>query len=46
MDTLLSKAVIDACWPTEWRDRADSVAQLSQELRKGLIQKWGDQLFS
>ncbi len=45
-DTFTSKAIIDACWPYEWKDRAYPVAQLSQELRKSLIQKWGDQLFS
>ncbi|MFQ5852843.1 MAG: UbiD family decarboxylase [Candidatus Binatia bacterium] len=44
-DTFTSKAVIDACWPYEWKDRAYPVAQLSQDLRNTLIQKWGDQVF-
>jgi 4-hydroxy-3-polyprenylbenzoate decarboxylase len=35
-----SKAVIDACWPYEWKDRAYPVAQVSAELRRQLLNKW------
>jgi 3-polyprenyl-4-hydroxybenzoate decarboxylase len=35
-----SKAVIDACWPYEWKDRAYPVAQISPELRRQLLKKW------
>ena len=45
-DTFTSKAIIDACWPYEWKDRAYPVAQISPELRRSLLQKWGEQLFS
>jgi 4-hydroxy-3-polyprenylbenzoate decarboxylase len=45
-DTFTSKAVIDACWPYEWKDRSYPVAQLSQELRSTLVQKWGGRLFN
>ncbi len=34
------KAVIDACWPYEWKDRAYPVAQISPELRGQLLSKW------
>lgn len=44
-DTFTSKAIIDACWPYEWKDRAYPVAQISQELRSALLEKWGDRLF-
>lgn len=44
-DTFTSKAIIDACWPYEWKDRAYPVAQMSQELRSTLLEKWGDRLF-
>lgn len=43
-DTFTSKAIIDACWPYEWKDRAYPVAQLSRELRNSLIEKWGEEL--
>lgn len=36
-----SKAVIDACWPYEWKDRAYPVVQISPELRNQLLAKWG-----
>ncbi len=45
-DTFTSKAIIDACWPYEWKDRAYPVAQLSQDLRNTLMQKWGGRLFN
>ena len=35
-----SKAVIDACWPYEWKDRAYPVAQISPDLRRELLKKW------
>lgn len=39
-----TKAIIDACWPYEWKDRAYPVAQVSAELRSQLLDKWKDQL--
>jgi len=39
-----SKAVIDACWPYEWKDRAYPVAQISPDLRGQLLTKWGGEL--
>ncbi|MBI4524329.1 MAG: UbiD family decarboxylase [Deltaproteobacteria bacterium] len=38
-----SKAVIDACRPYEWKDRAYPVVEVSPELRKQLLAKWGDE---
>ncbi len=38
-----SKAVIDACWPYEWKDRAYPVAEVSPELRGQLLAKWGEE---
>jgi 4-hydroxy-3-polyprenylbenzoate decarboxylase len=38
-----SKAVIDACWPYEWKERAYPVAQISAELRRRLLDKWSDE---
>ena len=35
-----SKAVIDACWPYEWKDRAYPVVEVSPELRSQLLKKW------
>jgi 4-hydroxy-3-polyprenylbenzoate decarboxylase len=35
-----SKAVIDACWPYEWKQRAYPVVQVSPELRRCLLSKW------
>jgi len=35
-----SKAVIDACWPYEWKDRAYPVVEVSSELRQQLLSKW------
>jgi len=35
-----SKAVIDACWPYEWKDRAYPVVEVSSELRRQLLSKW------
>jgi UbiD family decarboxylase len=35
-----SKAVIDACWPYEWKDRAYPVVEISAELRAQLLAKW------
>jgi 4-hydroxy-3-polyprenylbenzoate decarboxylase len=40
-DTFTSKAIIDACWPYEWKDRAFPVAQVSPELRSQIVKKWG-----
>ncbi len=39
-----SKAVIDACWPYEWKDRAYPVAEISPDLRGQLLAKWGGEL--
>lgn len=44
-DTFTSKAIIDACWPYEWKERAYPVAKLSDKLRQKLIEKWGSRLF-
>ena len=38
--TFTSKAVIDACWPYEWKDRAYPVVEISPELRSRLLSKW------
>lgn len=38
-----SKAVIDACWPYEWKDRAYPVVEVSPELRDQLLAKWGEE---
>ena len=38
-----SKAVIDACWPYEWKDRAYPVVQVSAELRSELLAKWAEE---
>jgi 4-hydroxy-3-polyprenylbenzoate decarboxylase len=38
-----SKAVIDACWPYEWKDRAYPVVEVSSELRGQLLSKWADE---
>ncbi len=38
-----TKAIIDACWPYEWKDRAYPVAQVSPELRHQLLDKWKEQ---
>jgi len=35
-----SKAVIDACWPYEWKERAYPVVEVSPELRARLLEKW------
>ncbi|MFQ5851851.1 MAG: hypothetical protein ACE5JU_14865 [Candidatus Binatia bacterium] len=43
-DTFTSKAIIDACWPYEWKNRAYPVAQVSPELRGQLLKKWGLEL--
>lgn len=43
-DTFTSKAIIDACWPYEWKNRAYPVAEVSPELRDKLLRKWGTQL--
>jgi UbiD family decarboxylase len=39
-----SKAVIDACWPYEWKDRAYPVVEISAELRAQLLSKWSGEL--
>jgi 4-hydroxy-3-polyprenylbenzoate decarboxylase len=39
-----SKAVIDACWPFEWKDRAYPVVEVSSELRAALLAKWAAEL--
>jgi len=38
-----SKAVIDACWPYEWKDRAYPVVEVSPELRSRLLSKWAEE---
>lgn len=38
-----SKAVIDACWPYEWKERAYPVVQISPELRARLLAKWREE---
>ena len=43
-DTYTSKAIIDACWPYEWINRAYPVAQVSPELHRDILTKWGAQL--
>ena len=43
-DTYTSKAVIDACWPYEWKDRAFPVAQVSPELHRKILAKWHREL--
>ncbi len=35
-----SKAMIDACWPYEWRKRAYPIAQISDELRSKMSAKF------
>ncbi len=35
-----SKAVIDACWPYEWKERAYPVVEVGPELRRRLLDKW------
>ena|SRR3990167_2225328 len=40
-NTYTSKAIIDACWPYEWKNRAYPVAQVSPELRSQIVKKWG-----
>lgn len=39
-----SKAVIDACWPYEWKDRAYPVVEISARLRAQLLSKWSGEL--
>ena len=41
--TFTSKAVIDACWPYEWKDRAYPVVEVSPELRSRLLSKWAEE---
>jgi 4-hydroxy-3-polyprenylbenzoate decarboxylase len=41
-----SKAIIDACWPYEWRKRAYPIAQISDSLRTEVIAKFSDTLKS
>ena len=43
-DTFTSKAIIDACWPYEWKDRAFPVAQVSPQLRRQIMERWGREL--
>ncbi|MBI2358443.1 MAG: UbiD family decarboxylase [Deltaproteobacteria bacterium] len=35
-----SKAVIDACWPYEWKDRAYPVVEVGPQLRGQILSKW------
>jgi 4-hydroxy-3-polyprenylbenzoate decarboxylase len=35
-----SKAVIDACWPYEWKERAYPVVEVGPDLRRRLLEKW------
>lgn len=39
-----SKAVIDACWPYEWKDRAYPVVEINSALRAELLSKWSGEL--
>ncbi len=39
--TYTSKAIVDACWPYEWKNRAFPVAEVSPKLRSQIVQKWG-----
>jgi 4-hydroxy-3-polyprenylbenzoate decarboxylase len=39
---LNSRAVIDACRPYEWKDQFPPVATCGPELRRSVLQKWGD----
>jgi UbiD family decarboxylase len=39
-----SKAIIDACWPYEWRQRAYPIAEVSSEVRKDVVAKFADVL--
>jgi UbiD family decarboxylase len=39
-----SKAVIDACWPYEWKERAYPVVEVGPELRRRLLDKWSEKL--
>ncbi len=43
-DTFTAKAIIDACWPYEWRGRAFPIAQVSPELRRQILERWGTEL--
>jgi len=43
-DVYTSKAIIDACWPYEWRERAYPVVQVSAGLREEMFAKWPDVL--
>lgn len=43
-DTFTSKAIIDACWPYEWKDRAFPVVQVSPEMHHKILEKWGRQI--
>ncbi len=43
-DLYTSKAIIDACWPYEWRQRAYPVVQVSKGLRKEMSEKFSDVL--
>ena len=43
-DLYTSKAIIDACWPYEWRQRAYPVVQVSKELRNEMFAKFSDVL--
>jgi 4-hydroxy-3-polyprenylbenzoate decarboxylase len=43
-DTFTSKAIIDACWPYEWKDRAFPVAQVSPKLHRQIVERWGREL--
>jgi 3-polyprenyl-4-hydroxybenzoate decarboxylase len=39
-----SKAIIDACWPFEWRKRAYPIAQVSEKLRAEVHDKFAELL--
>jgi 4-hydroxy-3-polyprenylbenzoate decarboxylase len=43
-NTFTSKAIIDACWPYEWKARAFPVAQVSPELHRQILERWGRKL--
>jgi hypothetical protein len=36
--------IIDACKPFYWRDRFPPVNKASEELRRKIIEKWGDRI--
>lgn len=41
---LSSRAIIDACWPYDWKDRAPKISAAEPELSREVHEKWGSQL--